>query len=279
MPLPDNFSPAEHLQDVILLTQNKIVRAEFSDVGDDNWTHDISTPRSSLRVACTHLENDSVDMTQIRNWLFYVILRKCQDFHPAIFGTPATSFQETTRYHPQIHLYFEEKYSDADSGYKQLRSQVSLRLMNETTDTLTKPEVLAIATKIKSLFAPSITAPHFHWKRGKELWSYIDQSKGYYFQLLCFNETEAKKIIEQVLDIRSHSPNWKLLNSKINAEPVTNYPTIPATKTILGKPYKQPRRRPVGTVYFTHAVLHIHGKPNPVVLVDPAKRYTESIVR
>jgi hypothetical protein len=67
MPLPDNFSAAEHLQDVILLTQNKIVRTEFNDVGDDNWVKDISTPRASLRLACTHEEDDSIDMTILRS--------------------------------------------------------------------------------------------------------------------------------------------------------------------------------------------------------------------
>ncbi len=276
MPLPENFSPAEHLQDVILLTQNKIVRTEFNDVGDDNWAKDISTPRASLRLACTHEEADSIDMTILRLWLFFGILRKAQDFHPAIFGIPSTSYQETTRYYPQIHLYFEEKISEAETGYKPLRSQVSLRLMGETTDTLTSADVLVVANKIKTLFATTIP---FHWKRGKELYSYVDQAKGYYFQILCFNETEAKKIIEQVLDIRNHTPTWKLLNKKQNSEPTTSYPTIPVTKTILGKPYKQPRRRPVGNVYFRHATLHIHGKPNPVVLVDPGKRYANSIVR
>jgi hypothetical protein len=276
MPLPEKFSPTEHLQDVVLLVQNKIVRAEFNDVGDDSWALDISTPRASLRVACTHLDNDSSDMTIIRLWLFYGILRKAQDFHPAIFGIPATSFQETTKYYPQIHLYFEEKTTDADPGYKPLRSQVSLRLMNETTETLTQSEAKSIATKIKSLFG---TSTPFFWKRGKNLFSYVDQSKGYYFQLLCFDEANAKKVIEQVLDIRGHSPNWKLLNQKTNAEPVGSYPTIPVTKTILGKQYKQPRRRPVGIVRFTHAVLHLHGRPNPVVLVDSDKRYAESLVR
>lgn len=275
MTLPDGFSAAEHLQDVIMKTQNKIVRTEFSDVGADDWEKDITTPRASLRVACTHEEADSIDMTILRLWLFFGILRKAQDFHPAIFGIPSTSFQETTRYHPQIHLHFEEKYTEADVGYKPLRSQISFRLIGETTETLSSAEVLIIANKIKTLFAG---ATPFFWKRGKELYSYIDQSKGYYLQILCFNETEAKKVVEQVLDIRGHTPTWKLLNTKTNSEPTTSYPTIPVTKTILGKPYKQPRRRPVGNVYFRYATLHIHGKPNPVVLVDPDKRYKNAIV-
>lgn len=276
MPLPEGFSAAEHLQDVIMRTQNKIVRTEFNDVGDDDWVKDISTPRASLRVACTHEEADSIDMTILKLWLFYGILRKAQDFHPAIFGIPSTSFQETTRYFPQVHLYFEEKFSEAETGYKPLRSQISFRLMGETTETLTSAEVLVLANKIKTLFATTIP---FFWKRGKKLYSYIDQSKGYYFQILAFDETQAKKIIEQVLDIRGQTPTWKLLNTKENSEPTTSYPTIPVTKTILGKPYKQPRRRPVGNVYFRAATLHIYGKPSPVVLVDPDRRYATSIVR
>lgn len=276
MPLPDNFSPAEHLQDVVMLVQNKIVKAEFNDVGDDDWVHDISTPRASLRVACTHQDADSIAMTQIRLDLFYLVLRKAKDFHPDIYGIPATSFQETNKIHPQVHLYFEEKSTEAERGYSILRSQISLRLMNETTDTLTKADATILASKIKTLFHAG--APFF-WKRGKELASYIDQEKGYYFQLLVFSQTEAKKVIEQVLDIRGHSPNWKLLNIKQNSEPIGAYPTIPQTKTIMGKPVKQPRKRPVGTVHFTNAVLVLHGKPSPIVLYDPTGRYTGALVK
>jgi hypothetical protein len=276
MPLTENFSPAEHLQDVVMRVQNKIVREEFSDLGDENWDDDITEPRGSLRVACTHSDADSVDMTLIRLWLFYGVLRKAKDFHPSIYGIPATSFQETNKIHPQIHLYFEEKSTEADPGYPPLRSQVSFRLMNETSATLTIAEATAIANKIKTLF---YAGTPFFWKRGKELASYVDQEKGYYFQILVFSETEAKKTIEQVLDIRGHTPNWKLLNIKQNAEPATSYPTIPPTKTIMGKPYKEPRRRPVGTVRFTRAVLMLHGKPNPVVLFDPNNLYTDALVK
>jgi hypothetical protein len=276
MPLPTNFSPAEHLQDVVMITQNKIVRDEFNDLGDENWDDEITTPRGSLRVACTHQDADSVDMTLIRLWLFYGVLRKAKDFHPNIYGIPSTSFQETNKMHPQIHLYFEEKSTEAAAGYTPLRSQVSFRLMNETTDTLTKAEAIVLANKIKTLF---YAGTPFFWKRGKELASYIDQEKGYYFQILVFNETEAKKVIEQVLDIRGHSPNWKLLNLKKNSEPTTTYPTTTPPKLIMGKSYKQPRRRPIGTVRFISAVLVLHGKPNPVVLFDPNNLYTAALVR
>jgi hypothetical protein len=277
MPLPEGFSAAEHLQDVIMKTQNKIVRTEFNDVGDDDWEKDISTPRASLRLACTHEEADSIDMTILRLWLFFGILRKAQDFHPAIFGIPSLDFQERMIYFPQIQLYFEEKYAEADAGFDILRTQVSLRLIGETSQTFTVAEATIIANKIKTLFNPG-NVP-FNFKRGKYLANYIDQSKGYYFQIYAFDELNAKKVIEQVLDIRSHTPDWSLLNSNVNAEPTQTYPTLPPTKTILGKARKQPRKRPVGVVRFVYAVAHIYGMNTPLVLYDPDKRYTTSLVR
>jgi hypothetical protein len=276
MPLPDNFNHDQHLSTVIIRLQNKVVVKEFNDVGDDDWIPDIATARGSLRLACMLRTDDAIITILIRLWLFYIILRKAQDLHPAIYGIPSTSFQETNKMHPQVHLYFEEKATEADPGYSILRSQISFRLMNETTDTLTKAEATTLANKIKSLFHAG--APFF-WKRGKELASYIDQEKGYYFQLLVFSQAEAKKVIEQVLDIRGHSPNWKLLNIKQNSEPAVTYPTIPVTKTIMGKPTKQPRRRPVGTVRFVSAVLMLHGKPDPIVLYDPSGTYTGALVK
>lgn len=277
MPLPENFSPAEHLQDIVSNVQNKLVRIEFNDVGDDTWERDITTPRGSLRVACTHVESDSLAMTQMRLDLFYLILRKAKDYHPNIFGIPSIDFQERMLFYPQIQLFFEEKYNEAESGYDILRTQVSFRLIGETSQSFTVSEATTIANKIKALFSPG--GIPFFFKRGKFYASYIDQAKGYYFQISAFDETNAKKIIEQVLDIKSHTPDWRLLNYRTNAEPAQSYPIIPPTKTILGKARKQPRRFPVGTVHFTHAVAHIYGMTETLILFDPDRRYPTALVR
>jgi hypothetical protein len=277
MPLPDNFSPAEHLQDLISNIQNKIVRAEFSDVGDDNWVRDISTPRGSLRVACTHQEADSLAMCQLRLDLFYLVLKKAKDFHPNIYGIPSGDFQEIAKFYPQVQLYFEEKFSEAERGYSQLRTQVSFRLTNETSQTFTIGEALNLANRIKALF--NVGDNPFFFKRGKELATYVDQAKGYYFQLYIFDETNAKKIIEQVLDIRNNTPDWSLLKVSKNSNPAAAYPTIPPTKNILAKSIRQPRQRPVGTVRFTSAIVHLYGRLEPLVLYDPDKRYPTSLVR
>lgn len=277
MPLPDNFSEAEHLQDTTLKIQNKIVRAEFADVGDDNWVRDIGTPRASLRVACTHQEGDSLLMTELRNQLFYLILRKAKDFHPNIYGIPSQDFQEVMKFFPQVQLFFLEKYNEAEIGYTQLRARISFRLIGETSETLTLSEATSIANKIKTLFNPG--GVPFFWKKGRELFTYSDQQKGYHFQIYAFDETNAKKIIEQVLDIKTHTPDWKLLNRHQNTEPTAVYPTVPPPKIILGKSTKQPRKRPVGTVHFTNAIAYLYGRAEPLVLYDPDREYPTALVR
>jgi hypothetical protein len=67
MPLPNNFNPTEQLQDLLKRTVNQEVREWFRDVTED----DLSTPRSQLRVGCTHRENDTMEMTLGRLMLFY----------------------------------------------------------------------------------------------------------------------------------------------------------------------------------------------------------------
>lgn len=277
MSLTEDFSPAEHLQDIILNVQNKLVRLEFNDVGDDNWERDISTPRASLRTACTHQESDSLSMTKLRLDLFYLILRKAKDYHPNFYGMPSTDFQEIMKFFPQVQLYFEEKFSETEKGYDQLRTQVSFRLTGETSQSFTIGEAINLANKIKTLFNPG-NVPLF-FKRGKELATYTDQSKGYYFQLYVFDKANAEKIIEQILDIRGHSPDWSLLKVSKNANPTVAYPTIPPTKNILAKSVRQPRQRPVGTVRFVAAVVHLYGRAEPLVLYDPDKRYATALVR
>jgi hypothetical protein len=277
MPLPDNFNHDQHLSTVIIRLQNKVVVKEFNDVGDDDWIPDIATARGSLRLACMLRTDDAIITILIRLWLFYGILRKAKDFHPAIFGIPSIDFQEKMIYFPQIQLYFEEKYSETATGYDILRTQVSIRLIGETSQSFTTAEATTIANKIKTLFNPG-NIP-FNFKRGKYLASYIDQVKGHHFQIYAFDETNAKKVIQHVLEIRGQTPDWKLLNLKTNAEPTQSYPTIPQTKQILGKARKQPRKRPVGIVRFAYAVAHLYGMPEPLVLYDPDKRYTTSLVR
>jgi hypothetical protein len=277
MTLPDNFSPAEHLQDVAKLVINKQVRAEFADVGDDNWARDIGTPRGSLRVACTHMEDDSLNMTLLRCWLFYGALRKARDFHPAIYGIPSIDFQSKMTFFPQVELYFEEKASEVDPGYDPISAQVKFRLVGETSESFTLADATALANKIKANFGNKTTP--FTFKKGRELWTYVDQVKGYHFQLYVFAEAEAKKVITEVLQLRSHVPDWKLLISHISDQAAAAFPTIPPNKTILGKSRKQPRKRPAGTVRYRYAQVYLYGLPGAIVLHDLSGTRDKALVK
>lgn len=274
MPLPENFSPPEFLQDITRRVINQEVREWFRDVGPDDWDPDISTARGALRVGCTHLENDSHLMTVHRLLLFYLAVRKAQDLQASIYGIPSTAFQARRKFKPQIQLYFREDLNDVDAGYSPLEGEISFRIMGEEYDTLSRAEALNYANRIKTLFA---IGPGFVWRKGKVMCTYTDWNRGYQLQLLCRDKAEGKRVVEQVLDIQQHTPDWKKFNVSENDEPSQAYPTIPPLEVIMGESVRMPRSRPIGDVRFRNAVLIIHGKPNPLALIDTEQRYSNPL--
>jgi hypothetical protein len=276
MPLPEGFSPWEHLQATLIQTYNRAIRDEFNDVGDETWEPEITTPRGTLRVACTLRDDDSAIMTIIRMMLYYFVLRKANDLQSAIYGIPVHSYQETWKFKPQVHLYFQEDPQDVEAGYAPVTGEINFRLANESYETMTMAEVNSLANRVQSNFA---TAGGFIWRKGKVMCSYADRSRGYKLQILARDKTEGRRVIEQVLDIQGHTPDWEYLNVTTNEEIMERYPTIPPTRSILGKSRRLPRKRPVAEVRFRHALLHVWGLPNPVVLIDREHVYRNPIIR
>ena len=252
----------EHLQTVVMQVHNRLVREEFNDLEDDD---DISTPRSSLRTACKMLDTDSATMTLIRYFLYYFDLRKAQDLQTPVYGIPIPSFQEARKFRPQIQLYFQEDHNDVDVGYAPVTGEISFRLMDESTETISESNVNTFAQRVRSNFC---TGSGFVWKKGKVMCSYTDRARGYQTAMLCRTKTEGRRVVEQVLNIQSHSPDWKFMNVAENEEASVRYPTVPGNHTILGRSRKRPRQRPIADVRFQYALLHLHGLPHPIVLVD-----------
>ncbi len=270
MALPEGFSEFEHLQDQIRVVHNKRVRDWFLNV-DDN---DIQSPRASIKHACVLKDDDTASMTMMRLWLFEVFVGGAQSFHPPLYTIPSMAFQDHAKFKPQITLFFAEDADDVELGYSKVTGEVSVRIIKETDDTITEVDVKAYATKIKSLFAGSTP---FIWKKGRNMYSYTDTEKGYRLQILSTTQTEAKRLIEQVLDIQAHTPAWENLSESESASASTKYPALPPRKLILGKTRRMPRRRPVASVKFQYALLHIYGLPNPIVLVDRSWKYPDPI--
>lgn len=273
MPIPPEFSHVEHLQSVIRKWINKEVREYFADVGD-NLDDDISTPRSSLKFACTHQDGDSLMMTELRWNLFERIRRSAYDV--PFYGTPVTSFQEQRRFTPQIKLFFMEDSEDVEPGYARVTGEISFRLMGYTSDTLTPAIAQQFATRVKSTFG--LAGKGYIWQKGRTMASYTDWKKGYQLQLLVRSETDARALIENVLDIQQDTPKWSKMNISENQEPASAYPPIPDREYIFGETRQLPRKRPVAKVRFQYALLHIHGVASPTVLYDRSYTYSTALI-
>lgn len=252
--LPSNFSPADHLQDLIRKVWNREVREHFKDLGGDNWEPNLGTSRSQYRVGCTHQENDTAIMTQLRIELFKEIKRNSVNNYQYVFGVPKDKLDGEVAYVPQVTLYFCQKSVDVEPGEHFKEGEITFRWTEETEATITSAKIENLANKIKSKF----TNPTYKWNKGKTYYYYYDKQKGYDFRLLAKTVTEAKRIISDVLDLRNDIPDW---DSHLRFTEVENprqtFPENPGTKTVLSKPRKKPVRRPEVDVYFRYAVLNL----------------------
>ena len=267
MPIADEW---EHLQNVVRQVHNRIVRDEFNDIEPDD---DITTARGSLKAACLLKDDDSALMTIIRYWLFYVDLKKAQDLAPALYSVPITTFQENIEFAPQVKLIFLEDAQDVEPGYAAVEGEISFRLRGETSESMTPTKAESLAHRIRGSLA---TGSGFVWRKGRIKVCYRDRNRGYDFRLLVTSETEGRRVVEQILDIQNHSPDWEYLSI---AESRSDFPITPPSRRIYGSQRRLPRKRPRADVRFRVAELHLWGLPNPVILVDATGHYRNALVR
>ena len=263
MAIPPEFNEVEHLQSVVRRYVNRQIREDFQDLGGDNWEPETGTTRGAMRHALTHKDTDPLPVTLSRMFLYYFTYGKAAALQAPIYGMPSIAFQELFRFKPQVRLLFIEEQSLVEDGYEPVQAEVTFRIMDETESTMTPAKAQVLARKIESLFA---TGKGFTWKKGHEKWTYYDQSKGYQLSILAWNETEAKKIIEQVLDIQGHTPDWAGFLTVSTKK--RSFLAVPKTKFIFGKSRREPRDRPVAFVRFRYAELHIWGMFSAITLVD-----------
>lgn len=273
MPVPDNFSEFEHLQSTLLRVHNRLVRDEFNDITDDDL--DLAIPRSSLRWACLLKDNDTGDMIIQRFLLFYFSLRKAQDLQQPFYGIPLDDLQASRKFKPQITLYFREDENDVEENYRPVWGEISFRLMNESSTTIQRQELINLANKIKAEFG---AANGYVWRKGRKLFSYTDKERGYQLQLICRDENDAKQLVNKVLDLQDHTPDWKFFKSNITEEESDAYPYNPGNQTILGESKRKPRRRPMVDVRFQYATSTIWGLNKPIALYDRSLTMIDTLV-
>lgn len=185
---------------------------------------------------------------------------------------------------PKVTLYFLEDSNfnkkappnKISEGRRRQEGVIRFRLMNETTQSFSKTNGVALGTKIKEVFGSS---NGFIWNKGKTLYSYTDWERGYQFQLLCKTKSEAKKIITAVHSLQNHIPDWKYFNTVENEEELTKYPENPGNHIVMGETIPLPKERPVVDVRFQYAYVKLDGVIKPITLYDRKNKRENALVR
>jgi hypothetical protein len=256
-------------KDFLRRTYNREVNEYFRDVDPNQIPENISS-RQAAKRACLIMPKDSQNMALHKQMTFYFVVHRAH-LKPDIYGIPADTFQEEVKFRPQIQLFFRQDAEAVPDNYTALTGQISFRLMNETSQSLTRAELTRIANEIKREFA---TGTGYIWKRGKVKRVCKDSENGLNLSILCLNESEGTEIVRKVYDIigKTYDPDkCTTVNPERNSENVTG------TEIIIGETVRKRRWRPTANVRFTHAVALVHGKTKGIVLVDRTGRYLDPL--
>ena len=166
-------------------------------------------------------------------------------------------------------MFFRQDDSAVPDGYQPIRAQISFRLMNETSQTITKTNLIKIANEIKKEFA---SGSGFVWSKGKIKRVCKDSENGLNLNILCIKEQDGTAIIKKIYEVLGKTYNEDKCTT---VNPERNSVNTPGNQTILNTTVKKKRWRPTANVRFTHAVALIHGLSKPIVLVDRTGRYLD----
>lgn len=187
------------------------------------------------------------------------------------------------RFHPQIRLHFlqDTDFSQTANnppgyqGKKRIPGRLTFRLMNETSETISKGELTRIGTMVKNSFG---SGGGYTWKKGKELYCYADWDKGYQLQMLVSTAAQARELTTKILAIQNHTPQWIFLTKCENQAEIERYPETPQTKIILGETMTLAEVRQRVEVRFTYVDAKVHKLIKPVVLYDRNSRKVGALV-
>ncbi|OCQ94865.1 hypothetical protein AMR42_12165 [Limnothrix sp. PR1529] len=277
MALPANFSSTEHLQDLVKRFANREVNDWFRDVDDET---NLQAPRASLKLGCLHQEQDSIQQTNLRMFLFWMVVTGEQRFGSKVYGIPIQEEQARVKFKPQIMLYFEQPWEEREvvgtERMSPVTGEISVRLRNQEWNTISESELKTLGQLIKSNFGGS--SPK-RWQKGKHYFSYYDKEKGHQFKILVRNRSDGRDLVGDVLNLIGETPNWDFAAWKESEDPASAFPDSSRSGNVLGKVKRLPRSRPNATVVFRYAIAHVWGEPLPIPLYDLSGRFRGALVR
>ncbi|QKQ76453.1 hypothetical protein [Nostoc sp. TCL240-02] len=182
-----------------------------------------------------------------------------------IYGTLPTEMPDR-RHRPEVVLKFYRKQNRISSKGEivdALSMQIAFRLMNKNKEDFATDDYLKTLTeRIHAKFA----TPPLKISKGTQTYTYADHEKGYQFKLDVISQQEARRIVEQVLDIQGHSVNDDLL--RVGSKRTNATSSRPDKVTVRGKILEVPTVHKSGIVTFTHAYLNVGINVPPINLID-----------
>lgn len=259
----------ENLRSFLRKTYNKEVNEWFSDVPDD--VPENGTSRKQAKRACLILPTESQNMAFLKMMTFRY---QAQQVHlrPDVFGMNFDQVNESVAYRPQVKLFFRQDADAVPNGKRAVEGELTFRLINETSESMTKAKAKLLALKIKQEFA---IGNGYIWKKGKHLISYKDPELGLNSNVLAISEAEGIEVLKKLIDVTGGVYDEdKCTDHNPKRDSVTN-PT--STEKVYGKLQKKTRWRPVANCRFQYAVLTIARLQYRVILVDRSKTYLNAL--
>jgi hypothetical protein len=246
-------------------THNKEVHEFFKDLSPDQ-DPDNTSGRSTTKAVCLIGAGDSQGIAEIKMRNFEALKKKVgMDWQPVHDYELLPDI--TVEGKPQVQLWFWEKYSNAKrNNRQQARARVSFRIMDENWSTA---EANSLALKIRDKFAK----PIYSFEKGQLSLQYLNKKKAHNFRLTVDDKAEAKRVIEDVLDLLGETPNWDYL---VKAESEKNFNEVQTTR-VLGKTVKVSPQRPRTIVYFKYAIAKIPPLTTDFALVDTSGTYAKAL--
>ena len=271
MTLPDDYNPKEFLQDVFKKSANKEVARFFGDLGE-NWEPSLADGRSQLRVACTHQEIDTTEMTSLRHALLHDILGYGKNGLVLFYGS-RESQEPPVQGHPKVVFYFSQDAQAVPSEEHKADAEYSVRLMTlQNTSADLHSKLVEISNEIKTQFIEGKKG--IILTKGNLLISYKDPTHGFRSgQILSNSEADAIDIYKRICNVVDVPFDEQKITVHNPKKPST-IGLSSGTQTIMGKIRKKRAYRRVVNVRFRYAYALIPGEPNPVFLVDTTYKYT-----
>lgn len=194
---------------------------------------------------------------------------------PNVYGIPSDTYKETVEFRPEVWMYFDQDRTAIPEGRTRIKAEISFRLMNETTATITEANAQILATAIASEFASGGT--EYVFTKGKYIVYYKDISLGYRLRIYATNATERENVVKKVLAIQNHSYDVDKLSV---SEPKKNSVNNPSGRErVYDQNVKKRRWRPTTNVRFRYVVLELSGLLDDVILVDTTGKYRDALVK